>query len=284
MRSGTEQGIYVNNDPYAARQQQPGPPPPPVGQPQFGTASHQPGPPPPPQGQPQYHHHPQHPGYGTIPVHPAPPPPTPKRPWYRKKRFAIPLGLLLFFMVIGAISGDPDTPASTTAGGQEVVEDKPSGAELEAEEELSAEELAAQEAAAAEEQRTKEDQEAAAAEAERIKNEQEAAAAAAAEAAKGTVSQQNAYRSAESYLDMTGFSRKELIDQLLYEQFSPEDAEFGVARIEAEGGVDWNAEAAESAKSYLEMTAFSRGELLDQLLYEGFSPEQAEYGVSRTGL
>ncbi|MET3706488.1 hypothetical protein ABIB17_001104 [Arthrobacter sp. UYEF6] len=48
--------------------------------------------------------------------------------------------------------------------------------------------------------------------------------------------------------------------------------------------VDWNAQAAKKAKSYLEYTSFSRSGLVDQLLFEGFTPEQAEYGASTTGL
>jgi len=118
----------------------------------------------------------------------------------------------------------------------------------------------------------------------------EAEAAAAAEAAKGTVSQQNAYESAQSYLDYTAFSRAGLLGQLTSEYgegFPPEDAEFAIARLEAEGGVDWNAEAAESAASYLEYSSFSRQGLLDQLTSqygEQFTQEQAEYGVSTTGL
>lgn len=113
---------------------------------------------------------------------------------------------------------------------------------------------------------------------------------AAEEAAKGTVSQQNAYQAAQSYLSFTSFSRAGLIDQLTSEYgdgYPPEDAEFAVARLEAEGGVDWNAEAAEAAASYLGFTSFSRQGLLDQLTSEygdGFTPEQAEYGVSTTGL
>jgi pyruvate/2-oxoglutarate dehydrogenase complex dihydrolipoamide acyltransferase (E2) component len=108
----------------------------------------------------------------------------------------------------------------------------------------------------------------------------EEAAAAAAEAARGTVSQQNAARSANSYLDLMGFSRTGLIGQLEYEGYSTADATWGVDKL----GADWNAEAAESAASYLAMTSFSRSGLIDQLLYEGFTPAEAEYGVSTTGL
>jgi DNA-binding helix-turn-helix protein len=37
------------------------------------------------------------------------------------------------------------------------------------------------------------------------------------------------------------------------------------------------------AKSYLGLMPFSRQELIDQLLYEGFTQSQAEYGVSQNG-
>lgn len=120
---------------------------------------------------------------------------------------------------------------------------------------------------------------------DRAAEEAAAAAAAAAEAARiGTLSQQNAYAKAQSYLDMTAFSRSGLAEQLEFEGFPAEDAEFGIARIESEGGVDWNAQAAAKAASYLEMMAFSRSSLVEQLQFEGFTPEQAEYGVSTTGL
>jgi hypothetical protein len=48
--------------------------------------------------------------------------------------------------------------------------------------------------------------------------------------------------------------------------------------------VDWNEQAAKKAKNYLEFSAFSRGDLIDQLLYNQFTPAQAEYGVSQSGL
>lgn len=108
----------------------------------------------------------------------------------------------------------------------------------------------------------------------------EAAAAAKAAAEAGTISQQNALRKAESYLDFTAFSRTELISQLEYNKFSVADATWAVDRVT----VDWNEQSVKKAKSYLEFTAFSRAELIDQLLYNGFTPAQAEYGVSKTGL
>lgn len=48
--------------------------------------------------------------------------------------------------------------------------------------------------------------------------------------------------------------------------------------------MDWHDQAAKSAKNYLEMTTFSRKGLIDQLVFEGYTRKQAEYGVGKTGL
>jgi len=42
--------------------------------------------------------------------------------------------------------------------------------------------------------------------------------------------------------------------------------------------------ALETAKDYLDYTAFSRSGLIDQLMFEGYTREQAEYGVAQAGL
>ena len=114
------------------------------------------------------------------------------------------------------------------------------------------------------------------------KAEAEAAAKAAAEAAAkaGTVSQQNAKRAAENYLEFTAFSRTGLIKQLVFEKYSTADATWAVDHMT----VNWNEQAAKSAKKYLELTSFSRPGLIEQLEFEGYTPAQAEYGVSKTGL
>jgi hypothetical protein len=48
--------------------------------------------------------------------------------------------------------------------------------------------------------------------------------------------------------------------------------------------VDWNQQSALKSKSYLDIMAFSRSGLITQLLFDGFTQSQAEYGVSTTGL
>lgn len=99
------------------------------------------------------------------------------------------------------------------------------------------------------------------------------------EAVTETLGQKNARESAESYLDFAAFSRQGLIDQLEFEEFSTEDAEYAVDAL----NVDWNEQAAKSAESYLEFSAFSREGLIDQLVFEGYTQEEAEFGVTAVG-
>ena len=101
-----------------------------------------------------------------------------------------------------------------------------------------------------------------------------------------TPSQQAAVRSAESYLDVMGFSREGLIDQLSSEfgdQYPVEDATVAVDSLT----VDWNAEAVESAQSYLDVMGFSCQGLIDQLSSEfgdQYTVEEATYAATQVGL
>lgn len=95
-----------------------------------------------------------------------------------------------------------------------------------------------------------------------------------------TVSQENAIRKAESYLDFTAFSKSGLIDQLEYEGYPTEEAEFAVENIE----VNWKEQAVNSAESYMSHSAFSRQGLVDQLIFEGHSEEHANHAADQVGL
>lgn len=100
-----------------------------------------------------------------------------------------------------------------------------------------------------------------------------------------TSAQKNAAKSAESYLEFSGFSRQGLIDQLSSEygdKFAVEDATAAVESLD----VDWNLEAVESAKSYLEMQGFSCQGLIEQLSSEfgdKYTLEEATYGATEAG-
>ena len=103
---------------------------------------------------------------------------------------------------------------------------------------------------------------------------------------KTTVAQREAIESAQSYVEMSGFSRAGLIKQLTSsygEGFKLADATYAVDHIK----VSWYAEAVESARSYLEMGGFSRSGLIQQLhskYGEQFTLKQATYAANKVGL
>ena len=94
-----------------------------------------------------------------------------------------------------------------------------------------------------------------------------------------TVGQKNALNRALDYLDYNEFSRKGLIDQLLYDGYTQEEAEYGADHTNA----NWDEEAALKAMDYLSFMSFSRQGLIEQLMFDGFTQEQAEYGVTQNG-
>lgn len=219
-----------------------------------------------------------------------------KRPsWLRlpgRKWGGITAGAAFILLILGALMVPTPVDDNTSATSSKTTSsptstsratETPSAAEASASASASAKADAEAKAKADAEVKAKADAEAKAkADAEaKAKAEADAAAVAAkAAAAAGTISQQNALRTAKDYLDFSAFSRPGLIGQLEYEKYSTEDASWAVDRV----AVDWNEQAVKSAKDYLDFTSFSRAGLLDQLIYEGFTPEQAEYGVSQTGL
>lgn len=95
-----------------------------------------------------------------------------------------------------------------------------------------------------------------------------------------TVSQINAIRKANEYLDIEGFSKIGLIKQLKFEGFPEADSTYAVDNI----NVDWNAQARRKGQSYLDISAFSRSGLITQLKFEGFTNEQATYAANQLGL
>lgn len=95
-----------------------------------------------------------------------------------------------------------------------------------------------------------------------------------------TVSQQNALRAAKNYIDIIPLSRQGLIDQLVHDQYSTEDATYAADNC----GADWMAQAVKSAQNYVDIMPFSHGQLVDQLVHDGFTQEEAEHGVSSIGL
>ena len=67
------------------------------------------------------------------------------------------------------------------------------------------------------------------------------------------------------------------MQQLEYEGYSHDDAVWAVDQT----GTDWKEQAALKAADYLDYSNFSKQGLIDQLVYEGFSQEQAQYGANK---
>jgi Host cell surface-exposed lipoprotein len=101
-----------------------------------------------------------------------------------------------------------------------------------------------------------------------------------------TLSQQNALRSAEQYLQTSAFSEAGLIEQLSSEagsKYPHADAVFAVEHLH----VNWNEQAVKAAKEYLSTSSFSCQGLIEQLSSEAgskFTAAQAEYAANRVGL
>ncbi|NHA67866.1 Ltp family lipoprotein [Phycicoccus flavus] len=95
-----------------------------------------------------------------------------------------------------------------------------------------------------------------------------------------TKEQRNAVRQARNYLDLTPFSQKGLVEQLVFEGYSKKDATKAVGTLR----VDYRKQAARAAKNYLDLSPFSRKGLVDQLVFEGYTKAQAGYGVEQSGL
>ena len=80
---------------------------------------------------------------------------------------------------------------------------------------------------------------------------------------------------AKEYMAFQSFSKKGLKEQLEFEGFSSEAAEWAVENYNA----DWSSQACAKAREYLEFQSFSKQGLKDQLIFEGFTEEEAQYAV-----
>lgn len=97
--------------------------------------------------------------------------------------------------------------------------------------------------------------------------------------------QKNAVRSAEQYLNMSGFSREGLIQQLSSSYGSGYEIADATAAVDSLN-VDWSEQAVRSAKQYLEMTGFSCNGLIEQLSSSAgssYTLDQATYGAKQAG-
>lgn len=91
-----------------------------------------------------------------------------------------------------------------------------------------------------------------------------------------TTGQRSALSKAKDYLKYAPFSYSGLVDQLVFDGFSEEEATYGADNC----GADWMAQASRKASDYMNYTSFSKNGLIDQLEFDGFTHEQAVYGAN----
>ena len=100
-----------------------------------------------------------------------------------------------------------------------------------------------------------------------------------------TDQQNNAVRSAENYINLTGFSREGLIQQLSSsygDGYGLTDATVAVDSL----NIDWSQQAVRSAKQYLDMSGFSCNGLIEQLSSDSgdkYTVSQATHGAQQAG-
>lgn len=100
-----------------------------------------------------------------------------------------------------------------------------------------------------------------------------------------TPAQQNAARSAQQYINMTGFSRNGLIDQLSSSAGNGYDVADATVAVDSLN-IDWKEQAVRSAKQYLQMTGFSCKGLIEQLSSSAgskYTTSEARYGATQAG-
>ena len=97
--------------------------------------------------------------------------------------------------------------------------------------------------------------------------------------------QNNAVRSAKQYINISGFSRNGLIEQLSSDAgdgYKVADATVAVDSL----NIDWNKQAVRSAKQYLSISGFSCKGLIEQLSSsagDDYTKSQATYGAQQAG-
>lgn len=149
------------------------------------------------------------------------------RPWYRKKRFLIPIGLVVLIIISNLLSPNSEEPPTSPSGDtliQEPAEVAPDPENFETISEENARKKGESYLRSSCFSRT------------RLigQLEYEGFSSADAKYAVDAINpdwKQQAACKADSYLKSSAFSRQRLIDQLLYEGFTKNQAEFGVSSV-----------------------------------------------------
>ena len=91
-----------------------------------------------------------------------------------------------------------------------------------------------------------------------------------------TVGEKNALRKAKAYLQIMGFSKEGLAQQLIYEGFTRSQANYAVNHV----NVSWKKQAVRKGREYLNIMGLSKQGLITQLMYEKFTRAEATYAAN----
>ena len=92
-----------------------------------------------------------------------------------------------------------------------------------------------------------------------------------------TKGMKNALGKAEVYLSFYYFSYAGLVEQLQFEGYTAEEAEYAADHC----GADWKEQAVGKGKIYMQTADLSYTRLIEQLQHDGFTAEEAEYAVDQ---
>jgi len=95
-----------------------------------------------------------------------------------------------------------------------------------------------------------------------------------------TIKQQQAKQAAEAAIASLPFSQSGLVEFLVYQGHSEEDATYAVEQLKE----DWDAQADKAAAEYVATQRYTHNRLQEQLEYAGFRPSEAAHGVRSVGL
>lgn len=85
----------------------------------------------------------------------------------------------------------------------------------------------------------------------------------------------NALKSAEAYVKILPFSKEGLYEQLIFEEYPVDAAQYAVDNLVT----DWNANALKAAIQYQDIMPMSLSGLYDQLIFEGYTTSQSQYAI-----
>ena len=95
-----------------------------------------------------------------------------------------------------------------------------------------------------------------------------------------TTGERNALASAQTYLSVMNFSYQGIIDMLEYEGYSETECKYAADNC----GADWNGMAANEAKKLIDGGVTTKEEIVDQLIFKGYTYQQAVHGAEANGL